>query len=213
MALTIYRGYTLTDGLDGNYNYTTLNALVASATVTSIPMSAFATGSHVVLMSSTTPSSDQGDGSLWWDLALGVLRTKNGNARWDCAYRGPEMQNTTGSTLPKGMVVVPNGAGTIAPCATGMWTDTIGVLTATLVNNASGLVQAKGVCNGLVIGPTTVGDVLISAGHAVFAFGDGYMRSIGATGATTATLGVPVGMCFSQIASGTTGLATCMMWR
>lgn len=209
----ITRGYTLTDGLANNYNYTTLHALVDSATATSIAMSEFSNSAHVIQNSATTPGSDQGDGSLWYDTTLGILRAKNADTRWDGPYIGPEMQNTSGATIPRGALVVTTGDGTIGLCQTGMWPDALGVLTATLTNNSKGIVRTKGVGPALVAGPTTIGHVLISAGHNVLAFADGYMRTLWATGMSTATLGTPLGQVWAQVASGTTALATCTIWR
>lgn len=209
----ITRGYTLTDGLANNYNYTTLHALVDSATVTAIAFSELSTLAHTIQVSASVPVSDQGDGSLWYDSTLGIMRTKNGNASWDCQYIGPEMQNTTGSTLPKGALVVATGERTIAMCNTGMWPEAIGVLTATLTNNSKGIVRSKGIGQALVVGPTTIGNTLISAGHGVFAFADGYMRSVVSTGMSNVTLGVAVGVVWAQVASGVTALATCSIWR
>lgn len=208
----ITRGYTLTDGLALNYNYTTLHALVDNAAVTAIAMSEFASEAHLIQVSATVPGSDQGDGSLWYDSALGILREKNGNSRWDCRYRGPEMQNL-GATIPKGTAVVVSAAGVISACATGMWPDVLGVAVSTLVSGAKGIVGTKGFELARVIGPTTIGDVLISGGHGVFAFGDGCLRTFHSTGISGATLGVGVGQVFAQVASGATALVTCMIWR
>ncbi len=209
----IRRGYTLTDGLANNYNFSTLHALVDSATVTSIAMTEFSSSSHVVQTSGTEPGSDQGDGSLWFDSALGVLRTKNGDARWDCNYVGPEMNNNTGATIPRGTLVVASGDGTIAPCLTGMWPEALGVLAATAANGADALVISKGLGLARVIGPVTIGNMLIASGTGVFAFGSGTMRSIHSTGMSTATLGIGVARCWASLASGVTALVTCSIWR
>lgn len=193
---------------------TALHALVDNALVTAIPLTEFATSAHVVQVSSTTPASDQGDGSLWYDTTLGILRHKNANARWDCQYAGPQYRNSSGATIPKGAWVTIGvaGDGTIGVCATGGWPDVLGCLTATLVDNASGIVRTMGLGESLIVGPCTAGDVLISAGHGVFAFADGYARSIVATGGTTVTLGIGLAIALGAVASGTTGRVTCMIW-
>jgi len=194
----ITRGYTLTDGKLGDYNYTTLHALVDAAAVTAIAMGEFATTSKLVQVSATTPVSDQGDGSLWYDSALGCLREKNGNARWDCPYAGPEMQNNA-LVMPKGALVAVSAAGVVASCATGMWSDALGFLASTCVSGANALVQSRGPGFMLVFGPVTMGDTLVS-------YLGGYARSLHATGLSTATMGVPVGQCWASLASGATGL-------
>ena len=206
MALTIARGYTLTDGVLNNYSSTTLSALVASATVTSIPMSAFATTAHVVQVSATTPASDQGEGSLWYDSALGILRQNNGDARWDCPYVGAQMLNNTGSTIRPGALVVVSAAGEVSMCATALWPDTLGVLTATLANGTRGIIRSKGSGQGLVFGPVTMGDFLFSRPT-------GYFFSLHATGITTATLGVCAAKSLSSCASGATLLANLILMR
>lgn len=206
MALTITRGYTLTDGVVNNYNATTLAALVASATVTSIPMSAFATTAHVIQVAASIPGGDQGDGSLWFDSTLGVLREKNGNVRWDCPYVGPGMLNNSGVTIPKGAVVVASSAGEVSMCATAFWSDTLGSLAATVVNGVRGLVRSKGYGQGLVFGPVTMGDFM-------FARPTGYLYSFHATGITTATLGVAIAKSLSSCASGATMLANLVFMR
>lgn len=208
----ITRGYTLTDGLSLNYNYTTLHALVDNAGVTAIALSEFSTESHLIQVSATTPVADQGDGSLWYDTTLGLLREKNGNVRWDCRYRGVEMENQ-GATINKGSWVVASAANAISVCATGMWPDVLGVAASTAVSGAKCLVISKGLAQAYVIGPATIGNVIISAGHAVFAFGDGSSRTLIATGSTAVTLGVALGKVFASIASGVSALATCSIWR
>lgn len=208
---TISRGYTLTDGLLNNANYTTLHALVDNATVTAITLSEFATTAHLIQVSATTPVADQGNGSLWFDSTLGIMRVKNADTRWDCQYIGPEMQNSTGSTIPKGAWVVVAGAGTISPCNTAYWPETLGVLTATLTNGSKGIVRTRGIGEALVFGPCTIGDTLITAGHNDIS-ADLYARSLHSTGVSAATLGIPVGMVFAQVGA-TTALATCAIWR
>jgi hypothetical protein len=211
----ISRGYSLTDGLTNDYTNTHLHMLVDNATVTSIPLSEFATSSKLIQVSATTPVSDQGDGSLWYDSALGILRTKNANTRWDCQYMGPEMTNSGGTwgTLPKGTLVVTNGDNTVAPCVTGMWPEALGVLVSTLVSGAKGIVQTKGDSLVRVFGPVTIGDVLISGGNVVFAGGSGTSRTLHATGVSTATMGVAIGQAFGSCASGFTALISARMWR
>lgn len=205
MALTITRGYTLTDGLANNYNSTTLAALVASATVTSIPMSAFATTAHVIQVSATVPGSDQNDGSLWYDSTLGFLREKNGNIRWDCPYVGPAMSSIV-ATIPKGAVVVASAAGQVSMCATGMWPDALGVVTSTLVSGSNVVIRSKGYGQGLVFGPVTMGDFMTARPT-------GYLYSFHATGITTATLGVAIAKSLSSCASGATLLANLVFMR
>lgn len=209
---TIARGYTLRDGVTNDYNYTTLAALVDSATVTNIVISELATATHSIQVSATVPSSDQGDGSLWYDSTLQLFRTKNGDARWDAPSHGPQMASSNG-TLPKGAWVVGTGDGTCDVCATGMWPESFGVLMASVVSGGKTVVQSKGLGVGLAIGPCTIGDVLISAGHAIFTYGDGYARSLHSTGISNATLGLPLGQIFASLASGVTGLCTMMIWR
>jgi prepilin-type processing-associated H-X9-DG protein len=209
---TITRGYTLTDGLIFNYNFTTLHALVDSAAVTNIALTEFATTAHLVQVSASQPGSDQGDGSLWYDSALGMLRVKYDDSSFGCPYVGPALYNPAG-TIPRGAWVAMSGNGTVSMCATGMWPECIGVAVATMVSGAFGLIRTKGIGQALVIGPTTVGDVLISGGHAIFAFGDGHARSFHSTGISSATLGIELGIVFGQVSSGTTGLATCIIWR
>ncbi len=209
---TIARGYTFTNGITDQVTYTTLHALVDAATVTSIPLSEFASESHLIQVSASTPSSDQGDGSLWYDTALGIFRTKNGNARWDAPYVGPQMTNPAG-TIPKGAWVVASGSATITMCPTGMLGEVLGVALNTLVSGASGIIATKGMFPVLAIGPCTIGDVLISAGATPFSFGAGYARTFHATGISSATLGVGIGQILGSLASGITGLATAMIWR
>ena len=209
----IRRGYTLTDGLANNYNYSTLHALVDNAAVTAIAMTEFSTAAHVVQVSGTTPASDQGDGSLWYDSALGIMRTKNNNANWDCNYLGPEMTNNTGSTIPLGTVVVASGDRTMAPCLTGMWPEALGVLLATTTNGSNGIVVSKGMALARLIGPCTIGNALVVTGTVVHAFGSGTMRSLVSTGMSTATLGVCIGRTWGSLGAGVTGLVTCSIWR
>ena len=209
----ITRGYTLTDGLLGDYTSTHLHQLVDSAAVTAIAMTEFDTTAHVVQVAGSTPGSDQGDGSLWYDSALGILRDKKGNARWDCQYVGPEVLNNTGAALPNGAWVTMSGDALASKCATGMWPEVVGALTAAIANGSKGIVRQKGLGNTLLIGPVTFGDVLISAGHGVFSFGDGFARSLHATGISNATLGVPIGMALASVASGFTALGSCVIWR
>lgn len=210
--VTIAKGFTFSHGVLDQMSYTALHALVDSATVTNIAFSEFASSSHLIQPSATTPASDQGDGSLWYDTTLGLLRTKNGNARWDCPYIGPQMACATG-TINKGAWVIPVADGVMAACATGMWPEILGVATSTVVSGGVGIVRAKGLGEGLFIGPLTIGDVVISGGATPFSFGTGYARSLHSTGITTATLGMPIGMVLGSLASGTTGLRNVIVWR
>ena len=214
----ITRGYTLTDGLLNDYTSTHLHQLVDSATVTAIPLSEFSTAAHVLQVAASVPSSDQGDGSLWYDTALGLLRVKNANARWDCQYVGPWMRNPD-VTIPRGAWVTVSADNDVLMCATLMWPEVLGVALTTLVSGASGMIACKNygaTLMALLIGPVTIGDVLISAGHSAFAFTDGYARSLHAplpTAATTVTLGIAIGMALASVASGVTALGNVVIWR
>ena len=134
------------------------------------------------------------------------MREKNGNARWDCPYVGPEMLNNSSGTIVKGMLVVASAAGEVSKCATGMWPEALGVLSATLTNGSSGVVITKGPAAALLFGPVTMGDFLISRPT-------GYLYSLHATGITTATLGVVLAKSLSSCASGATLLANVVMMR
>ena len=184
--VTIAKGFTFSHGVLDQMSYTALHALVDSATVTNLVMSEFSSSSHLVQVSATTPSSDQGDGSFWYDSTLGILRSKNANARWDCPYVGPEMACATG-TIRKGEWVTVTGDGTVAACLTGMWPDVLGLAVSTAVSGGKLIVRQKGLGECLVIGPVTIGNVAISAGTGVFAFGTGSVGVLGfGFGAATA---------------------------
>lgn len=210
---TIARGYTLTDGLLNNYNFTTLHALVDAATVTSITLSELATAAHPIQYSATTPVADQGDGSYWFDTTLGILRQKNNNTRWDGIYSGAEMDNATGAALAQGSWVIIDGDRSVDLCATGMWPETLGVVLATIANGTSGIVATHGIRLARLVGPVTMGDVIVTAGTNVVAFGAGVARTLHSTGMSVATLGVPCGQALGSLATGVTGLVTCSIWR
>lgn len=208
---TINKGFTFAHDVVGMMSATALHGLVDNATATNIGLTEFATSAHLVQVAASVPASDQGEGSFWFDSTLGILRSKNAN-RQDCPYVGPEMLNSTGSTIPQGAWVVANGSGTIAPCTTHAWPEVLGVLTATVVNGAKAVVRTKGIGLAMIVGPCTIGDVLISAGHVNPSYGDQRARSLHSSGLSTATLGVAIGQVFVQLGT-TTGLATCMIWR
>ena len=210
----ITRGFTFTDGILDQMTNEALHTLIDGATVTAIALTEFATTSHLIQVSASTPGSDQGDGSLWYDSTLGLLRQKNQNTRWDCAYLGPELSSSSG-TIPKGAWVVASGDHTITVCATGRWPEVLGVAMTTAVSGGKTLVAAKGLQSALVIGPFSPGDVLVAAGHAFSAFGDGYAVGIKqtASGSTAATLGIPVGQVLGSAATGVTALRSVIIWR
>lgn len=210
---TINRGFTFTTGVFEQASYTALHALVGSALVTAIPLSEFATTTRPHQISATAPSSDQGDGSLWFDSTLNVYRVK-GLAGWNGAL-DVDANNQTGATIPKGSWVVNSGANSrVAPGATHRWPEVLGVLTATMADASHDLVLKKGIQLGLVLGPVTAGDYLVLAGSTFTTYGAGYAVSatLGGSGSMTFTAGIKVGIALANISAATTGLVTCMVF-
>lgn len=199
-------GFTFADNVQDQGSALALHNFLASCVITGIAMSNFSTDAHIVQPSATTPSSDQADGSLWFDTTDGLFKVK-GDTRWDCPYVGPEMQNNFGFTMPKGTVVVASGVGTMNPCQTAVWPDHLGILTTTCTNTSKAIVQGSGLCLVLVRGPVNYGDVLMSDTLV------GYARAMTLSiGYTCGTYGFDIGMCLSSLANNVTGLVTCMAW-
>jgi len=205
-------GFDFQDNVVGNMSSTGLGAFMASALVTSIQITELRATAKIVLVSATTPAGNQGEGSLWFDTTLNMLRVLNGT-RWDCPYVGPEMENSSGVLINSAMWVVASGDGTIAACATGAWPEVLGVAIANQANGVKGLTARRGIGRTRCRGPLSYGDVLISATQAQGFGGVGY--AVGATlvfGFTNFTAGLDIGMALGALAN-TTGLVTCMIWR
>ena len=210
---SIYRGFTFETGVVDQCSYTALAALVASATVTAIPFTEFASSARVHQISATAPGSDQGDGSLWFDSTLNMYRVR-GLAGWNGALH-VDANNQTGGALPKGAWVVNSGAAArVAAGATHRWPEVLGVLTASMADASHDLFLRRGIQQALVIGPCTAGDYLVLAGSTFTSFAAGYAVSctLGAAGSVTFTAGIAVGVAFANISAATTGLITCMVF-
>lgn len=210
---TINKGYTFSTGPSPACNYTALAALMASALVTSIPLSEFASSSRVHQISATTPGSDQGDGATWYDTTLGTYRQK-GVAGWYKTLE-PEMENQTGSTLPQGMWVVNSGSYRVAMGATHRWPEVLGVLIATLTNTSKGFVATSGIARALVVGPCTAGDYLVLAGEGYTSgstAGYAVSATLGPSGNLLCTLGIERGIALGNMSAGVSGLMTCIIF-
>lgn len=208
---TILRGFTF--GTNATAHNVDLHALVDNAVVTSIPMSEFAAAAHVVQVDTGPPGADQGEGALWWDSVLGMLRSKQGVAstRNDALGVGPGMLNASGSTIITGALVVASANNEISPCMTAAWPEVLGSTVSAVANSARTIVRKTGIGTVAVAGPVTIGDTLIAAGQYT-SWSSGRARSSKAFGSTLVTLGVEIGISLSQIGS-TTGLATYLAWR
>jgi hypothetical protein len=205
--MLIVSGYSFTDGLSEDGSAVHLAQFMASCLITGFALSHFDVDAHVVQPSATTPGSDQGEGSLWFDTTTGIFRVKNGT-RWDSPYLGPELTNSFGVTMPQGAVVVTPSAGNMNPCQTLAWPEHLGVLLFTATNGSKMVVQGSGIVQMLCRGPMRFGDVLVCdtalPGHAIAA--------TLLIGYTVATYGIDIGMCLSTLNTGLTGLITCMAW-
>lgn len=209
----IVAGYTFSDGVQDQGTAAALGTFMSNALVTGTTMSEFRTTAHIVQVSATTPASDQGEGSLWFDSTLNLLRVKNGT-RWDCQYVGAEMLNSTGATIPQGAWVVGSSDNTMSPCATGSWPEIIGVTEASCANGAKMIVRRTGLGMIRVVGPITYGDYLVSAPRSFGA--DGWARAatmISGYGNTSFTAGLEIGMALGSLSGNTTGLMTGLVWR
>lgn len=205
-------GFTFMDNVVAQMSHTALGAFMASANVTAIAISELRATAHVVLVSATTPSSNQGQGTLWFDTTLNLLRVLN-DTRWDCPYVGPELQNTSGVTVNSASWVVGTGDNTYSMCSTRAWPEVLGVAVSTAPNTIKSLIARAGIGRTRCVGPLSYGDILISAGTADAFGGAGY--AMGATvvyGFTNFTAGIEIGMALGVLGN-TTGLVTCMIWR
>lgn len=211
-------GFTFSDNVQDQFSATALAAFMASANVTAVAMAEMLAVAHVVQTLAgdgyTTPSSNQGEGSLWFDSTLNIFRQLD-STRWDCFYQGAEMKNNSSIIRPQGAWVVANGSNTVAPCATSAWPEVLGVLGITLASGMSGIVFRTGLAQARIRGPCTYGDVLVSASLADAFSDSGYAKSatmIAGYGNTTFTAGLEIGMALGGLGN-TTGLITCMAWR
>jgi len=207
---TIGPGFTFSNGVFEQVTNTALHQLVDNAIVTAIPASEFTTGSKVVQIAASIPASDQGEGSLWFDTTLMILRTKN-STRWDAQAVGPELLNGSGATIGAGILVVGNATSSMNPCLTAAWPEVVGATVGVVNPGATGVVRKGGIGLLALIGPCTVGDTLVAAGSYTTS-AVGRARSARAAGTTTVTAGIEVGICMTQIAA-VTALATCLVWR
>jgi len=205
-------GFTFMDNVVANLSSTGLAAFMASANVTAIAISELRATSKVVLVAATTPIGDQGEGSLWFDTTLNILRVLNGT-RWDCPYIGPEMQNNSGNVIQSASWVVASGDNTFSMSSTQAWPEVLGVSLSNVANGSKGIIARTGIGRVKCRGPLSYGDVLVGASIAQGFGAAGY--AVGATlvyGFTTFTAGIEIGMALGALAN-TTGLVTCMIWR
>lgn len=207
----IAAGFTFSDNVQDQCSAANLNSFAASCLITGIAMSEFRTAAHVVQVSATTPVSDQGAGSLWFDTTLNILRTLD-STRWDSQYEGAEMQNSSGSTMPLGALVVASADNVVSMCATAEWPEVLGCLTATATNGTKAIIRRTGLTPMRCLGPLTYGDVLIPAARTFSA--DGWAKAATMVyGYTSFTGGIEIGMALGSIAGSTTGTVTCLAWR
>jgi hypothetical protein len=202
-------GFTFTDNTQDQGSASAFQSFMASANVTSIALADLRASAHAVQTSATTPASNQGAGSLWFDSTLNIFRQLD-STRWDCPYQGAGMTNNTGATIPQGAWVVASADNAISMCASNLLGEIAGVMTAAVLNGAVGVVQRTGIVQARCAGPLSYGDVLVSA---VAFGGNGYAK--GATtvfGFTNFTGGLEIGMALGTLGN-TTGLVTCMAWR
>lgn len=207
----IAAGFTFSDNVQDQGSASNFASFAASCTITGIALTEFRTSAHVVQPSATTPVSDQGAGSLWFDTTLNILRVLN-STRWDCPYEGAEMLNpAAGANIPLGAWVVASADNSMSMCATASWPEVLGFLTATTFTGVKGIVRRTGVGPVRALGPIRFGDVLIAS----LAFGGaGYCRAATmVVGNTSFTGGIEIGMALGTIAGATTGLVTAMAWR
>jgi hypothetical protein len=205
--MLIVPGYSFTDGLSEDGSALHLAQFLTSCLITGFALTHFDVDSHVVQPSASTPGSDQGEGSYWFDTTNGLFRVKN-DTRWDSPHLGPGLTNSFGVTMPKGAIVVTPSAGNMVPCQTLAWPEHLGVLLATAINGSKMVIQGSGLVRMLCRGPMRYGDVLVQdtalAGHAIAA--------TLLIGYTCATYGIDLGMCLSTLNTGVTGLITCLAW-
>ena len=211
----IATGFTFSTGVQDQGTAAALGTFVSNAGVTSITLAEFRSTAHVTQVSATTPASNQGEGSLWFDSTLNILRQLDGT-RWDCEYEGAEMQNNTGATIPLGAWVYASANNAISQVANSALPEVLGCLTATATNTSKAIVRRTGYAPARLTGPIVYGDILVSA-HTSDAFGgSGYAKAatmISGYGNTSFTGGIELGMALGAVAASTTGLVTCLMWR
>lgn len=206
--MLIVAGYAFTTALTDDLSATHLAQFAASCLITGFARTDFATAAHIEQISATTPVSDQGEGSLWFDTTLGLFRVKD-SARWDCPYIGPELSNGTGSTIKQGSLVVCPSSGAMAPCQTLLWPEHLGWTVADVLNGAKGIVKSSGLVQALVRGPVRFGDILSADGALAGYVSAGLTLSIGYT---CVTYGIDVGLCLGTLNTGLTALMTCIAW-
>jgi hypothetical protein len=207
----INRGFTFTDGVPDQCSYTALNALVDNATVTAIGLAEFANECHVTILSATTPASDQGPDSTWFDTTLNLYRLKTSDG-WHTALL-QDVKNNTGSTIPRGSFCILNGPNSVVPGATYQWGGIAGVLTATLTNGSRGpYLRRTGFTPVLCLAPVTLGDTLVLAGSTFTSYAAGYAVSRDRLGFTGVTMGIEIGMARGSLTGTSTGLVTALLY-
>ena len=207
----INRGFTFTDGVFEQCSYTALAALVDNAAVTSIGLAEFSTNCRLNQISASTPGSDQGEGSLWFDTTLNLERVKTSDG-WFTALLA-DVKNNSGSQIFKGSFVVLNGPSSVVPGATYKWAGLAGVLTATMADGTRGpYLQRTGFANVLCLAPVTIGDTLVLAGGTFTSYANGYAVSRDLLGFTSATMGLELGMARGNLAGTSTGMVTAMLF-
>jgi hypothetical protein len=211
---TIHRGFTFSDGSPLQCSYTALHALVDNATVTNMAMSEFDATARVNQISATTPVTDQGEGSTWFDTTLKVERVKSADG-WHSSLLG-DVKNSTGATIPAGALVALVGPSSVSPVATYQWPACAGILTATLTDGSRGLVlKSIDFAPIRVIGPIDIGDTLVAAGGGVgpwSAFGTGFAVSRDNLGFTAVTAGIEIGMARGSLGGTSTGTVTALLF-
>jgi hypothetical protein len=211
---TINRGFTFTDGSPLQCSYTALHALVDNALVTNMAMSEFDATARVNQISATTPVTDQGEGSTWFDTTLNIERVKSADG-WHSSLLA-DVKNSTGATIPAGALVALVGSSSVSPVATYQWPKCAGILTATLTNGSRGLaLQNRGPAPVRVIGPIAIGDTLVAAGggtHAWSAFGIGFAVSRDNPSLHSVTAGIEIGMARGSLGGTSTGTVTALLF-
>ena len=195
-----------------------LHALVSSALVTAIPIDEFqadttgttAAGAKLIRRTTAEVATGQGNtqaSGLWFDETNDDYRQQNATT-YDSVIYGPSLANDTGDTIPKGMVVRAGASNTMVPTHDNVRTDVAGIVIAATNDGTNGRLQKIGLVEVLLEVPFSRGDHLITS----TAITGAALSSTFLSGSGNFTAGKSFGMCLSNHTSGTTALATCLVF-
>lgn len=205
-------GFTYSDTdfqANSTANSSNLHTLIEGAIFTSVSLGEIATAAHVVQVKAIPPAVHQGDGSLWFDETLNLIRVRQGE-EWNAPPHHAFLFNNTGGFIEAGAVVTSDGGNNfrVAAVATLGWPEVYGVALATIYNATYGLIRKFGWAETLLEGPIARGDLLVGSNST------GYAKSATfISGTLNITFNVIFAQAFVNVANGATALATCLVTR